>query len=240
MAAVFDHSSSKGSARLVLLAIADAAHESGVLTQYARSQPVLARKANVDVDTVRRSIAALVELGEVEVIAEGHGRASASYRVCLPGIGQTPQIAGTQDAGADPAPREVRPRKLRGQTPQDAGSIIPSLPIEIPSTDTDVRVSHFDAFYRLFPRHEARPAAKRAYESAARKTNHTEITAGLLRWLDYWQADDVDKRHIPLPATWLNNERWNDTPPAGRRLRKRSNNGDDFETAAAAYLKEHS
>ncbi len=68
---VWAHSQSEGTARLVLLAIADHAHDDG--RDAWPSQERLARKCRVSVRTVRRAVDELVALGELEV-DEYHGR----------------------------------------------------------------------------------------------------------------------------------------------------------------------
>ena len=119
--AVWDHSAAKGSARLVLLAMADEANDEGLLTAYRRSYSHLARKANTDASTVRRAVQQLAELGEVEVLATGSGRQQADYRVTLPGVGE-----GRQDAHPAPA----APAASVGSTPtQGAAAAHPISPL---------------------------------------------------------------------------------------------------------------
>jgi len=122
MSAVFRTSQAKGSARLVLLAMADEASDEGLLTAYRRSQSWLAQKANVDGGTCRRAIKQLVALGEVVVIDRGDGRKSSDYQLNLPGI------EGVQDAPPAPAGRAPRGGKSRAQGVQDAPPIIPFSP----------------------------------------------------------------------------------------------------------------
>lgn len=71
---VWDHSEASGSARLVLLAIADAADQAG--ENAWPSQQTIADMCRISVRTVRRLVAALVELGELEVFEHG----GAAYR----------------------------------------------------------------------------------------------------------------------------------------------------------------
>jgi len=107
LAAVFEHSHATGAARLVLLAIADSAHDSGLLTAYPRSQRLLARKANVDDRTVRRAIDTLTATGELEVLKHGDGRDQADYQVHLPTIGEGGRDAHPGRATRSPTPGEV-------------------------------------------------------------------------------------------------------------------------------------
>lgn len=128
MTAVFKHSQSKGAARLVLLSMADEANDEGLLTAYKRSHSHLASKSNVDGSSVTRATKVLVDLGELEILHRGNGRASTDYRIVLPGI----DIEGVQDATPAPAARHPRDSKVPPQGVQDATPIIPLLPVDTP------------------------------------------------------------------------------------------------------------
>ena len=67
----------------------------------------------------------------------------------------------------------------------------------------------FDAFWELYPRKVAKPKAERAWRKV---TDDGAVMAGLACWNAYWKSRD-DPRFVPYPATWLNDERWNDDPP---------------------------
>lgn len=129
MAAVFEQSQSKGSARLVLLAMANEAHSDGSLTAYKRSRSHLEQLTNLDYETIRRAIHTLVDLGELVVLVAGAGRKSSDYLLVLPGLGVTPLIESPRDEGADPSESPPRDLNVRGQTPPDEGSIIPFSPV---------------------------------------------------------------------------------------------------------------
>lgn len=68
----------------------------------------------------------------------------------------------------------------------------------------------FVRFYDLYPRHEGRGQARRAWLAAASKAKPEAIMAGLARAIARWRANGTEQRYIPLPATWLNGERWGD------------------------------
>ncbi|MDR7492246.1 MAG: helix-turn-helix domain-containing protein [Armatimonadota bacterium] len=81
---VFGASSSLGGDRLVLLALADSASDDGITWI---SQARLACKAGMSERGVRKRLASLVALGEVEVRRAQRGRARINvYRVLLPGL----------------------------------------------------------------------------------------------------------------------------------------------------------
>jgi hypothetical protein len=69
----------------------------------------------------------------------------------------------------------------------------------------------FRAFYLAYPRKEKRPAARKAWLKGDCDMIADRIMAGLERWQPEYASREPDK--IPHPATWLNNEQWNDMPP---------------------------
>lgn len=66
----------------------------------------------------------------------------------------------------------------------------------------------FEEFYKKYPRHEGRGQAEKAYRAAIKTVARDEMLAGLDRAIANWSG--VDKKFIPLPATWLNGKRWLD------------------------------
>lgn len=117
MIAVFDESQSHSTARVVLLVMANEADRHGYLTAYKRSQTFLAHRANTDVRTVRRSRECLVELGELQVLRQGTGRASSDYRILLPSL-----IEGGQSALPQMDTREDDMPALGGQSALPGGT----------------------------------------------------------------------------------------------------------------------
>lgn len=80
-----------------------------------------------------------------------------------------------------------------------------------PSVTTAVPFeAEFAEFWELYPRKVARPRALKAY--LAIKDPHDEIMAGLKPWLDYWKIKN-EPQYVPHPSTWLNECRWQDSPP---------------------------
>jgi hypothetical protein len=72
----------------------------------------------------------------------------------------------------------------------------------------------FEAFYEAYPRHEGRGQALKAYRLAMKKADPPE----LLRAAQKYRARRAgeDPKFTPLPASWLNGERWLDDPPTAR------------------------
>ena len=66
----------------------------------------------------------------------------------------------------------------------------------------------FDEFWTLYPKKEAKGAAVRAFKAAVKKAGPDKVIDGLKAQLPALAA--TDRQFIPLPATWLNAERWAD------------------------------
>jgi len=73
----------------------------------------------------------------------------------------------------------------------------------------------FLAWYSCYPRKVGRPAALKAWNRAMKVATPEEVVDGLIRHLPAFlaQKERGETQFIPHPATWLNQERWNDDPP---------------------------
>ena len=70
------------------------------------------------------------------------------------------------------------------------------------------------AIYDLYPRKAARPAALQAIKRAIKKVGYDQLKAHVEAYAAYHKANQIDLQYTPMPATWFNQERWNDTPVA--------------------------
>lgn len=84
----------------------------------------------------------------------------------------------------------------------------------------------FGAFWTLYPNKVGKRAAEKAYESAIRRADPKVILDGLHRY-----AAKQDDRPWCNPATWLNQDRWEDQAPAPINQKPR-NMADGFFAAA--------
>ena len=67
----------------------------------------------------------------------------------------------------------------------------------------------FDAFWSAYPKKQAKQNAIKAWDKL-KPTEELlrEVSKGLKRWMQSEQWSD--SRYIPMPATWLNQRRWED------------------------------
>jgi hypothetical protein len=69
----------------------------------------------------------------------------------------------------------------------------------------------FSAFWTAYPRHEAKKDAQKAWSKLNPSPELVERIIAALTWQreqESWQKDDG--QYIPLPATWIRGERWED------------------------------
>jgi hypothetical protein len=103
-----------------------------------------------------------------------------------------------------------------------------------PKADTS---PEFEAFWQEFPEKVAKPAAWKAFQVAIRKIPFDQMMHAV-RQYRHKQARP-NARYPCYPATWLNNERWNDQPTQARHDQHPYSGGKNFQprgTAAAASL----
>jgi hypothetical protein len=67
----------------------------------------------------------------------------------------------------------------------------------------------FDEFWSLYPRKIAKTTARKAW---AKLTPEQQLMAAkaIDTHCQYWSAKETELEYIPHPATWLNQERWED------------------------------
>jgi hypothetical protein len=77
--------------------------------------------------------------------------------------------------------------------------------------------SDFDLFYKSYPRHEAKKKAQEVWKKINPDNGLFEKIMAALdnQKRSKWQG--VEKKYIPLPATWLNGRRWEDEIPEVKR-----------------------
>lgn len=90
----------------------------------------------------------------------------------------------------------------------------------------------FVEFWKIYPRKDAKGAARRAFAKACTKATAAEIIAGVKRY-----PFSPDPQFRPMPATWLNDERWTSedptTPPTvAAAAQSRSSWRDKYEQPA--------
>lgn len=74
----------------------------------------------------------------------------------------------------------------------------------------------FDRFWGEYPRKEAKPKARIAFEKInPDETMLQTMLEAIRKWKDSAQWKEDGGKYIPHPATWLNQRRWEDEPMKG-------------------------
>lgn len=71
-------------------------------------------------------------------------------------------------------------------------------------------VSHFDDFWKHYPRRVAKGVARTAFQRACKIASPEEIILGAIRFADFCKSEGTEMKYIPHASTWLNGERWED------------------------------
>ncbi|MEV7267089.1 hypothetical protein AB0N38_26355 [Micromonospora aurantiaca] len=77
----------------------------------------------------------------------------------------------------------------------------------------------FEQFWATYPRHEAKAAARKAWDKAIKRATPEAITAGAAR---YRNQPGREPQYTAHAATWLNADRWTDEPAPARRAPDRA------------------
>lgn len=95
-------------------------------------------------------------------------------------------------------------------------------------------VQTFDTFWATYPRRTGKGAARVAFTKAIAKVGVDAVIAGAARLRD---DPNRDPEYTPHPATWLNQERWDDDP-LPRRTPARGKNDDTMAQLNRIITKE--
>jgi hypothetical protein len=214
----------KPAEKLVLIGIASHDGDGGAWPSIA----TLAVYAGVSVRQTKRLVAQLETAGYVAVTVNGGGTAKTrddrrpnryDLTIARGDMQREEQLRGDMQ-GTD----GVTPMTVRGDT-QGSHGVTPMSPelvhepvLQLVHENTRVsEPSDFDMFWINYPRKAGKPKAKLAYIAALRRGGSSirsmVIDEGLADWVRYWQAEQTAEHFIPNPATWLNQDRFHDTPP---------------------------
>lgn len=87
-------------------------------------------------------------------------------------------------------------------------------PAASPRVGKSASPDRFDEFWNIYPRREAKAAARKAWTSAIKRGDTDKILAAAASYRDDPRRQRADPKFTPHPATWLNQDRWDDEPLA--------------------------
>lgn len=189
---------------------------------------VLARMATIGLSAEQADAVALM-LADVEAATRNEGneaiearRANDRDRKARQRHGKSRDITG-QDvtSGDNPPPKEKSPTPPKEITPSTFSE---------PSGSSNESAREFSDFWSMFPNKVGKRDAAKAFSSARKRAPLDAIMAGLRRYLA-----KTDDRAWCNPATFLNQDRWEDQPastPSPRATAPPPQNGMDRMNAA--------
>jgi len=216
---VWENSPYGGIAKLVHLALADIANDDHKNKLWV-AQTRVAIKCGIDRKTVNRHFNQMIEDGFLELSKVGAQHEPNVYLFLMPDPG-VPQWDTCKDSDVPESPSGV-PQCPSG-VPQS-----PTNSIELKRTQEET-LAHFAQFWLRYPKKVDKPKALIRYQIATKKVSAAEILAGLDKWVEVWKNDGTERKFIPHPTTWLNGERWADSPEASNTaLKGNAQTGKEF------------
>jgi hypothetical protein len=98
-------------------------------------------------------------------------------------------------------------------------------------------VQAFNKFWDVYPRKQGKGKAKEAFIKASKIAQVDDVVAGAERYAA--DRNLPDPKFVPLPATWLNQERWDDGPlPLNRKLTNSERNIQSLKADVALLSKQ--
>jgi hypothetical protein len=193
-----------GNALLVFLALASHTGRGGVHP----SQRTLRKEARLSENPVRVALAELEAAGVVERVrrtdAAGH-RKSDAYLLLVNG-----PLGPGEALDADSEPRgDAQHSDAEAPTLTDSG-LVPLIEEEPIKNPSDV----FEEFWKVYPRHVAKTAARTKFLAIAKTVDVDLVLAGARRFAE--DPNLPETKYIPHPTTWLNGGRWDDDPLPAR------------------------
>jgi hypothetical protein len=96
---------------------------------------------------------------------------------------------------------------------------------------------HFNTFWSEYPRKQGKGKAREAFTAAVKVAGVDAVIAGAVRYGS--DANLPDPQFVPLPATWLNQERWDDGPlPLNRKMTNSERNIQNLKADVALLNKQ--
>ena len=197
---VLHHSKTEGTAKLVLWGIANHHSDSGAWPSIA----TLAKYAQVSERRVQQIIRDLARIGEIAIEEQGglgqHQYKTNRYHILI-------QCPADCDGSLNHK-TGVKSGAGRGEIQSPSG-VKPTSPEPNKELNNNLSLvsKQFDEFWKEYPRKEGKKPAFKAFRSALSRATFEDILAGVIA---YKQSDRVRRGYIKLPASWLNEDLWED------------------------------
>lgn len=165
-------------------------------------------------DSVARALRELEKVGAVEVQARyrSDGSRTSNAVFLIAHLRDDPRDRADplpQPSGGDPAPvREQEETRSIEPDPSNQTKLSTVVPLVVDDA--------FEAFWKVFPRHEDKKKARAAWPKALKVADAGTLTVEAARYAVRMRRERREPSKVLHATTWLNGERWNDEAPAIR------------------------
>jgi len=206
---VWKNSRARSTDRLVMILLAKYSRDGAIAWTTYR---LIAEMANINRRSAIKCVDRLIKLGELEIIKRGSGHQGNTYRILKCGV-----------PGVTPGPVEPDPVPITSSVLQDTGEVSSRTPERCPTghskeSERELKVvknnvgkqldGQFETWWKLVPRKDQKKTARESFAKALKKSPLEQLTKGIIRYANHVAGRET--RYVLLPATWLNQERWND------------------------------
>lgn len=210
-----------GSAKLLLIYLLS--HKIGY--QILDSQII--RESGMGREALRTARKQLEELGFIEIVrVRNDDKSLGGYRYELQ------DARGWFSTVGQPTVGEPTVGQATVGNPPDNRKLIPKKTTSKNTRINNTNDSSFNDFWHLYPRKQGKGKAREAFVSAVKVFGLEPIMNGVERFAS--DPNLPDPQFVPLPTTWLNQERWDDGPlPLNRKLTNSERNIKNFRESMA-------
>lgn len=201
---VLKHSDERLANRLVLLVLADHAHEDG--SKSFPSVATIAAEARLSRRAVQNCLRDLEENGSISTVGESH-YGTTEYLLHL---GERKLCAG--ENGNEIQENYSNNRLPNAPEPSLEPPSKPSKEEPSPSPQTELE-KDFNEFYRAYPLRRKPKEAFAKYRAARKEASHAEIMAGIepyIKDVERQRAEGFAQLKWQAPSSWLYQGRWKD------------------------------
>lgn len=171
------------------------------------------------------------ELEKAEDVISKRRAAGKAGAIARYGKGKASAIANAKASAIANAKRSPKQTDQQTDSQSQSQSQSPSSPSK-EGSEKDIS-SEFARWYAAYPRKEGKGRALKAYKAALKKVDADTLLEAAQDAAARWEKRE--RRYIPMPASWLNDERWLDEVPDSEAP---PYDGEEREQSVKEYLAE--
>lgn len=186
------------------------------------SRKRLSSLMHVSESTVWRLVTELVDAGWV-TLTDRHDESGRQLSNGYDLVSSARQrVASTRrgEGRADATGKRATPQRDSDSLRSSDSDRVDATLVLVDATSTEVELSWFDKFWSVYPRKVGKGAARKSFEKVERKCGRSSSLSVRdvcnAAWRFSQDPNLPELQFVPHPATWLNQERWEDGPLPAR------------------------